>query len=157
MEAHTAFKIFADVLVPLRQLNEALAYRRPEKSLLGSLRKGRPPALANGALRKEPAPAPKPSRAAADQAARLAKPDDDIAQAERAVVRIASGTPKKHVARKEIERQLQQIKGFSKIGAKAYFGKQHYQGLMLEIGKRNKLIKVKPGKSLSASVMYVPE
>ena len=72
-------------------------------------------------------------------------------------MRIASGTPKKHVARKEIERQLQQIKGFSKNGAKAYFGKQHYQGLMVEIGKRNKLIKVKPGKGLSASVMYVPE
>lgn len=159
MEAHTAFKIFADVLVPLRQLNEALAYKRPEKSLLGSLRKGRPPALANGALKKDPAPVPRPSRVAPDQAARLAKPDDDglIAQAERAVVRIASGTPKKHVARKEIERQLQQIKGFSKNGAKAYFGKQHYQGLMLEIGKRNKLIKVKPGKSLSASVMYVPD
>ena len=31
MEAHTAFKIFADVLVPLRQLSEALTYKRAEK------------------------------------------------------------------------------------------------------------------------------
>ena len=163
MEAHTAFKIFADALVPLRQLSEALTYKRPEKGLLGSLRKGRGPAPANGAATKEPAPAPRTSPPAGDQVGKRpkpeSKPDDEglIAQAERAVMRIASGTPKKHVPRKEIERQLQQIKGFSKQGAKAYLGKHHYQGLMVEIGKRNKSIKVKPGKSLSASVMYVPD
>jgi hypothetical protein len=139
-----------------------MAYKRPEKGLLGGLRKGRKPAPADGAVTKEPAPPAKAAPPAGEAARRPRpepKPDEEnlIAQAERAVVRIASGTPKKHVARKEIERQLQQIKGFSKKGAKAYFGKHHYQGLMVEIAKRNKAIKVKPGKSLSASVMYVPE
>jgi len=159
MEAHTAFKIFADVLVPLRQLSEAVAYKRPQKGLLGSLRQGGRAAAANSPAAKEHAPAAKASPPAGDQAGKPAKTDGEspIAQAERAVVRIASGTPKRHVARREIERQLQQIKGFSRSGTKAYFGKQHYQGLMMEIGKRNKLIKVTRAKGLSAAVMYVPE
>jgi uncharacterized LabA/DUF88 family protein len=158
MDSHTAFKIYADVLVPLRQLGEAMAYERPKKGLLGPLRKagaaaaGPAPAASKAppAAKKAPAPAP---------ASRSSEPDyiGLIAQAERAVVRVASRTPKKFVARKEIEGQLQQIKGFKKRGANAYLGKQHYQGLMAEIGKRNKRIIVKPGRSLSASVMYVPE
>jgi hypothetical protein len=52
---------------------------------------------------------------------------------------------------------LQQIKGFKKTVAKAYCGDQHYQGLMVEIAKRNKRIRVKPEKSHSASVVYVPD
>ena len=80
-----------------------------------------------------------------------------LAQAERAVVRVASRAPKTDVSRKTIEGQLRQIKGFKKTGAGAYFGKEHYQALMLEIGRRNGRIKVRPGRGLSASVMYVPD
>ena len=82
---------------------------------------------------------------------------DLLAQAERAVVRVASRTPKKFVTRKAIEGQLQQIGGFRKKGPNAYLGREHYQGLMVEIGKRDKRIRVQPGRGQSASVMYVPE
>jgi hypothetical protein len=80
-----------------------------------------------------------------------------LVQAERAVLRVTSRTPKKFVARKAIERQLQQINGFKKTGPNAYLGKKHYQGLMTEIARLNKQIRVQPGRSQSASVMYVPE
>ena len=73
------------------------------------------------------------------------------------MVRVASRTPKKFVPRRTIEGQLQQIDGFKKKGPHAYFGRQHYQGLMTELAKRNKRLKVQPGRSQSASVMYVPE
>jgi hypothetical protein len=156
--AHTAFKIFADVLIPLRLLNEALGYKRQKKSIL-ELRKPRRPAVTpasvNGTTPTPPKsasvlPTPKTSKAT-----ELAG-DSAIAQAERLVVRLASRTPKKHIARKEIEAQLRQIEGFKKSGPQAYLGKRHYQGLMGEIAKRDARIKVKHGKNLSASVMYVP-
>ena len=154
--AHTAFKIYADILIPLRLLNEALGYRRQKKSILELRKPRRPaatPAAVNGATPAHPKPAPAPAPKAA-KTAELA--DSAIAQAERLVVRLASRTPKKHIARKEIEAQLRQIEGFKKSGAQAYLGKRHYQGLMGEIAKRDKRVKVKPGKNLSASVMYVP-
>jgi hypothetical protein len=155
MGAHTAFRIYADILVPLRQLSEAVTYKPPKKKLLESLRK---PAAASAA--KATANGARPvSGDSGQQASKAADgmADEPIAQAERAVVRVASRTPKNHAARRDIEAQLQQIKDFKKSGAKAYLGKKHYQGLMLEVAKRNKRIKVKPGKNLSASVMYVPE
>ena len=157
ISAHTAFKIYADVLVPLRRLNDALGYRRQKKSILELRRPRRAtatPASTNGAQRaspKTPSAAPPKPVMSADPAG-----DAPIAQAERLVVRLASRTPKKHIARKAIEGQLQQIKGFKKTGAEAYLGKGHYQGLMGEIAKRDKRVKVKPGKNHSASVMYVP-
>jgi hypothetical protein len=157
ISAHTAFKIYADVLVPLRRLNEALGYtRRKKKSVLELRSPRRPPVTpvsTNGAqsanLKPTPAPAPKSDKSTEPAG-------DGIAQAERLVVRLASRTPKKHIARKEIEAQLRQIAGFKKTGAQAYLGKGHYQGLMGEIAKRDKRVKVKPGKNHSASVMYVP-
>jgi hypothetical protein len=155
MGAHTAFRIYADVLVPLRQLGEASTYARPKKKLLDSLRKPASTAAAKTALNGVRVPAGE----TAPQVTKSPEPTQDelIALAERAVVRIASRTPKNHIARKDIEAQLQQIREFKKSGAKAYLGKKHYQGLMLEVARRNKRIKVKPGKNLSASVMYVPE
>jgi len=159
MDSHTAFNIYADVLVPLRQLSEAMAYERPKKGLLGPLRKaGAPPATSVAATKAPPTPKKAPPVAGApDVKARELDYIGLIAQAERAVVRVASRTPKKFVARREIEGQLQQIKGFKKRGANPYLGQQHYQGLMLEVAKRNKRIIVKPGRSNSASVMYAPE
>ena len=154
MDAHTAFKIFADVLVPLRHLREALTYKRPKKDLLGALRKSVQPGATPAAAGKAAAAG---QRAATASAKAPESTESLLAQAERAVVRIASRTPKKHVARREIEAQLRQIKGYKTSGAGAYFGKQHYQGLMVEVGRRNKRIKAKPGKNNSASVMYVPE
>jgi len=143
------------VLVPLRQLGEASTYARSKKKLLDSLRKPASTAAAKTALNGVRVPAGE----TAPQVTKSPEPTQDelIALAERAVVRIASRTPKNHIARKDIEAQLQQIREFKKSGAKAYLGKKHYQGLMLEVARRNKRIKVKPGKNLSASVMYVPE
>jgi hypothetical protein len=151
MGAHTAFRIFADVLVPLRRLNEALGYRRQKKSILDLRKASAKKQGAQPADRKAtPAPTPKPRKAR--------EPDLEsmIAEAERVVVRLASRTPKKQVTRKQIEAQLQGIKGFKKIGAQAYLGKSHYQGLMEEIARRDKRVKVKAEKNKSASVMYVP-
>jgi NYN domain len=154
MDAHTAFRIYADVLVPLRHLSEALTYTRSKGKLLGALRKtnghapGKTPPIARGTATSN-----------GHQTASVveAAPENLIAQAERAVMRIASRTPKIHVPRKDIEAQLRLIKEFRKTGAKAYLGKRHYQGLMLEVSRQNRRIKVKPGRNLSASVMYVPE
>lgn len=158
MDAHTAFKIFADVLIPLRHLmSEGLVYKPSKNGILRKLRKKTPPkTMASAPARTSPASAPK--RPAAEEAGKGKASDETLlAQAERAVVRVASRTPKKFVSRKAIEDQLQQIEGFKKRGADAYLGKQHYQGLMMEIAKRDRRIKVQPGRNLSASVMYVPE
>ena len=156
MDAHTAFNIFADVLIPLRHLqSEGLIYKRSPSGLLRGLRKKTP---ANGPVRQPAKAAPKGPPADGTEASKAKVGDQSLlAQAERAVVRIASRTPKKYVTRKVIEGQLQQIKGFKKNGAGAYLGKQHYQGLMTEIGKRDKRIRVQPGRGQSASVMYVPD
>jgi hypothetical protein len=156
-DAHTAFRIYADVVVPLRHLNAAQTYQRTKKKLLETLRKpaaAGPSVPTNGAAVLNDKPA--------GTKMRLAKPpaptaSELMAQAERAVVRIASRTPKKHVARKEIEAQLQHIKGFKKNGTNAYLGKRHYHGLMAEVARRDQRIKVKPGRNQSASVMYVPD
>jgi hypothetical protein len=154
MGAHTAFRIFADVLVPLRRLNEALGYRRQKKSILELRKPSAKTAVKDGAQPADRKAAP----AATAKPRKAREPDLDslIAEAERAVVRLASRTPKKQVTRKQIEAQLQGIKGFKKIGAQAYLGKHHYQGLMEEIAKRDRRVKVKPEKNKSASVMYVP-
>ena len=162
MVSHTVFSIYADVVVSVREpLSDGVSYARPKNGLLEALRKQK---ASNGApaeaatLRSPPA---KPSQAGgADPAKGKWKgpgTSDPLAQAERAVLRAASRTPKNFVPRKTIERQLQQIKGFKKTGPDAYLGKRHYQGLMLEIARMNKRIKVQPGRSQSASVMYVPE
>jgi hypothetical protein len=154
MDAHTAFRIYADILIPMRLLNEALGYKRQKKSILELRKPRRPTATAAPSKVAQPA-SPKPASAPKPQ-----KPvdpfSDAIGQAERLVVRLASRSPKKHIARKEIEAQLQQIKGFKKSGGEAYLGKRHYQGLMSEIAKRDMRVKVKPGRNNSASVMYVP-
>jgi uncharacterized LabA/DUF88 family protein len=160
MDAHTAFNIFADVLIPLRHLkSEGLTYKRPDAGLLRGLRKKAAP---DGPVRPPgktaPAAAPKGPPAQGTEASKVKAADQSLlAQAERAVVRVASRTPKTYVTRKAIEGQLRQIKGFKKNGADAYLGKQHYQGLMMEIGKRDKRVKVLPGRGQSASVMYVPD
>jgi NYN domain len=155
MDSHTAFKIFADVLVPTRQLGEALTYKRPNTGLLGALRKSSPRRGSSAATQTA---AKDDSPGSSRQDRKSIKPDheDPMVQAERAVLRVAGRTPKKFVPRRTIERQLDQIKDFRKTGANAYLGEHHYQGLMLAIGKRNKRIKVTPGRSESASVMYVP-
>ena len=155
MDAHTAFRIYADVLVPLRHLQEAVTYKRSKGKLLGSLRKTN----GDGAGKGQPVARGPAAANGSHQAASVieATPENLIAQAERAVMRIASRTPKIHVPRKDIEAQLRLIKEFKKTGAKAYLGKRHYQGLMLEVSRQNRRIKVKPGRNLSASVMYVPE
>ncbi len=156
MDSHTAFNIFADVLIPMRNLQgEGLVYRRPKRGLLKALRpKGSPRAPAK--LPSAASPQGMSSRAA-DAPPSKASDADLLTQAERAVVRVASRTPKKFVTRKAIEGQLRQIGGFRKTGPNAYFGREHYQGLMVEIGKRDKRIRVQPGRGQSASVMYVPE
>lgn len=155
INSHTAFKIFADVLVPTRQLGEALSYQRQDKGLLSALRKSparsasTPPTV--GPTTKGHAPRP------AGKVRKTPNEEELLAQAERIVVRVAGRTPKKHVSRRKIESQLQQIDGFKKTGAAAYLGKHHYQGLMMALSKRDKRIKVEPEKGHSASVMYVPE
>src|SRR5262245_48463527 len=128
MAAHTAFRIYADVLVPARRLvNDAFTYRRSESRLLANLRRksrddGVPTPVVNGA----PAPVgeapimPRAEAGVGDEAL------DTLAQAERAVLRVASRTPKKDVTRRAIEGELQQIKGFKKSGVNAYLGKKHY-------------------------------
>jgi hypothetical protein len=157
MASHTAFKIYADVLVPLRQLtSDAFSYRRQESNLLARLgRKRRREAVAAPTANEASAPA---SKAAPSPSAQARESDEEIlAQAERAVLRIASRTPKQHVPRKGIERELAQIKGFKKSGASAYLGRKHYQGLMLEVAKRNSHVKVRAARGHSAMVMYVPD
>jgi uncharacterized LabA/DUF88 family protein len=150
MDSHTAFSIYADVVVPLRQLNDAFMYKRKPKGFLNPFRSTifipRAPSLSAKPADKA-SPATKPQTSTVSSA---------LSEAERAVVRLASRTPKKFVPRKEIERQLQQIKGFKKNGTNAYFGRKHYQALMLEIARKNSHVIVRPGKALSASVMYVP-
>jgi hypothetical protein len=155
--SHTVFSIYADVVVPVRELvNEGLSYARPQRGWLQRVQKGKPPGGTQApAAKAAPAQAPKPVRAAAKDTAPA--PQDLLVQAERAVLRVASRTPKKFVQRRAIEGQLQQIKGFRKIGPNAYLGKQHYWGLMQEVGRMNKRIKVQQGRNNSASVMYVPE
>jgi len=150
MESHTAFSIYADVLIPLRQLNDAFMYKKKPKGLLNSFRNT---ISLTPDLEGPPMPAIKPSPSIDVHPSSSAS---GLNEAERAVVRLASRTPKKFVPRKAIERQLQQIKGFKKTGTNAYFGTKHYQALMLEIAKNNAHIRVRPGKALSASVMYVP-
>ena len=168
MVSHTAFSIFADLVLPVRELvTEGLSYRRPERAgWLERLRKWMPP-------KGPPRPAAKPATASA-KAAQAGVAEDQgkgedqakgkagmlqspLAQAERAVLRVASRTPQKHVARKAIETELQLIKGFKKTGANAYLGKKHYLGLMQEVARMNARIKIEPGRNNSASVMYVPE
>lgn len=158
MDAHTAFNIFADVLVPLRELmSEGLVYKRTKGGILGNLRNKTTARGAVGAAGKGPQTSA-PKRLALDEAGKGKASDESLlAQAERAVVRVASRTPKKFVTRRAIEDQLQQLEGFKKRGPDAYLGKQHYQGLMMDISKRNKRIKVQAGRNQSASVMYVPE
>src|SRR5262245_35680055 len=156
INSHTAFKIFADVLVPTRQLGEALSYTRQDKGLLSALRKSpaaceSPHPTTGPTTTTEQAPRP------AGKLRKTANEEELLAQAERIVVRVAGRTPKKHVSRRKIEGQLQQIDGFKKTGAAAYLGKHHYQGLMIALGKRDKRIKVEAEKGHSASVMYVPE
>lgn len=160
MDSHTAFNIFADVLIPMRNLHgEGLSYRRPKRGLLKALRTKDLPKGAPSAPAKAPPAASQhvPSHHPADGLTSMMADADLLAQAERAVVRVASRTPKKFVTRKAIEGQLQQIGGFRKKGPSAYLGREHYQGLMVEIGKRDKRIRVQPGRGQSASVMYVPE
>jgi uncharacterized LabA/DUF88 family protein len=158
MDAHTAFNIFADVLIPLRHLQiEGLVYKRSPSGLLRGLRKNTQ-ANRRQPAKSAPAASPKGAPAGGTEASKVKAGDQSLlAHAERAVVRLASRTPKKHVTRKAIEGQLQQIKGFKRNGAGAYLGKQHYQGLMMELGKRDKRIRVQPGRGQSASVMYVPD
>lgn len=159
MAAHTAFKIFADVLVPMRHLvSDAFSYRRPKSRLLARLgRKGAGEAVPASASSEAEAPATKAPSVSSAQPGENGERWDVVAQAERAVLRVASGTPKTHVPRKAIERQLKQISGFKKTGADAYLGKKHYQGLMLAVAKRNGRVKVLPMRGHSAAVMYVPD
>jgi hypothetical protein len=160
MVSHTAFRIYADLLVPVRELtSEGLSYTRPEHGWLQALVKRRP-AHAGAASGRTAATPVRPAQAGAavDQTQGKAGPALSLlAQAERAVLRVASRTPQKFVPRKDIEEELQLIKGFKKAGPNAYLGKQHYQGLMLEVARMNKRIKVQQGRNNSASVMYVPE
>jgi len=157
MDSHTAFSIYADVVVPVRELvGEGLTYRRPKNGLLEALRqKSQSESAGSVAVTAAAARAPAAGRADPGDG-KGGQAQGQIAQAERAVLRVTSRTPKKFVARKAIERQLQQIKGFKKTGPNAYLGKRHYQGLMTEIARLNKQIRVQPGRSQSASVMYVP-
>jgi hypothetical protein len=158
MVSHTAFSIYADVVVPVRELvSEGLTYTRPKNGLLEVLRKGKVPKGASAPAARAPAAVAKPRTSAADAGKGAGPQPGSLPLAERAVLRLASRTPKTFVPRKTIERQLQQINGFKKTGPNAYLGKKHYQGLMLEIARMNKRIKVQPGRGLSASVMYVPE
>jgi NYN domain len=161
MVSHTAFSIYADLVVPVRELVSAgLTYAPPERRWLRSLVKGKPPdCSARPAGRATAAPArPSQAGATADQAKGKGAPAPSLlAQAERAVLRVASRTPQKFVPRKAIEKELQLIKGFKKAGPNAYLGKQHYQGLMLEVARMNRRIRVQQGSNNSASVMYVPE
>jgi len=156
--SHTAFSIYADLVVPMRELvSEGLAYARPANGLLQALRSSRGGASTPAAKAPVATARPKAGASGAAQGKGAGTPAELLAQAERAVVRVASRTPKTFVARRTIERQLQQIKGFKKTGPNAYLGKAHYQGLMLEIARMNKRIKVQQGPKQSASVMYVPD
>jgi hypothetical protein len=166
MAAHTAFSIYADLVVPVRALvNEGLTYARPpQRGWLPILQlpflQGWMPAA--GAPQSAAQPAAQPARPAqpggpGQDKAKPQSPHELLAQAERAVVRVASRTPKQFVPRRTIERQLQEIKGFKKKGQNCYLGKQHYLGLMQEVARMDSRIMVKPGLSNSASVMYLPE
>ena len=162
MVSHTAFSIYADVVVPVRELvNEGLTYARPERRWMRSLVERKLPDSSSTPSTGRPSTAPaKPAQAGADtdRARRKGGPALSLlAHAERAVLRVASRTPQKHVPRRAIEKELQLIKGFKKAGQDAYLGKQHYQGLMLEVARMNKRIKVQQGRNNSASVMYIPE
>lgn len=161
MVSHTAFSIYADTVLPMRELvSEGLSYARPERGWLRSLLDGTSP---NGGSASADKPAgaptrPSPAGATAGQTKGKTAPTLSlVALAERAVLRVASRTPQKFVPRKDIEKELQLIRGFKKGGPNAYLGKQHYQGLMLEVARMNKRIKVQQGRNNSASVMYVPE
>jgi hypothetical protein len=157
MDSHTAFSIYADVVVPVRELvSEGLTYRRPKNGLLEVLRQKGADKGASATVMASAAASARAAGRAEPGDAKGAHAQGQLAQAERAVVRVTSRTPKKFVARKAIERQLQQINGFKKTGPNAYLGKRHYQGLMTEIARLNKQIRVQPGRSQSASVMYVP-
>jgi hypothetical protein len=150
MESHTAFSIYADVLIPQRQLNDAFVYKTKPKGLLNSIR---------NTISLTPGLDPPPEAAIRPSPATNVQPSSSwcvLNGAHGGGGRRPSPTPKKFVPRKEIERQLQQIKGFKKTGTNAYFGRKHYQALMLEIAKNNSQIRVRPGKAQSASVMYVP-
>jgi uncharacterized LabA/DUF88 family protein len=167
MVSHTTFSIFADQVLPVRELlSEGLSYRRPQRGgPLQRLRKWMPKGMGRAAA-KAIVSSGKPARAGtAEERAtgeepakgKAGMPQSPLAQAERAVLRVASRTPQKHVARKAIEKELSLIKGFKKTGANAYLGKQHYLGLMQEVAGMNARIKIEPGRNNSASVMYVPE
>jgi hypothetical protein len=163
MVSHTAFSIYADLVVPVRELvNEGLTYARPERRWMRSLVERKfPPGGSSTPPTGRPTTGPaKPTQAGADidwTKGKGGPPLSPLAQAERAVLRVASRTPQKYVPRRVIEKELQLIKGFKKAGPNAYLGKQHYQGLMLEVARLNRRIKVQQGRNNSASVMYVPE
>jgi hypothetical protein len=163
MSVHTAFKIYADLVVPVRELvNDGLTYARPAQrgwpQLLARWKAVGGTAGAGGKLpgstRKRPED--RDANSGKDQD-RAYGPQDPLAQAERAVLRATNRTPKKFVPRRTIEGQLKQIKGFKKTGPNAYLGRQHYLGLMQAIARINKHIKVQPGLANSASVMYLPD
>lgn len=163
MVSHTAFSIYADLLLPVRELmSQGFTYSRPENGWLRSLVKSKAESASGARAGSQAGATPASAShngATADEAKGKAAPPAliPLAQAERAVLRVASRTPQKFVPRREIEKELQLIKGFRKAGPNAYLGRQHYQGLMLEVARRNKRIKVQQGRNNSASVMYVPE
>jgi hypothetical protein len=165
MVSHTAFSIYADLVVPVRA-GERGSHLYPAGARLGAgpaqmdAAQGR---SGRGSLSRPWCPAGPRRLAAEDQSkdedqakGEAGMPQSPLAQAGRAVLRVASRTPQKHVARKAIEKELQLIKGFKKTGANAYLGKKHYLGLM-QVARMNARIKIEPGRNNSASVMYLPE
>lgn len=147
----TAFATHADILIPVRKLADATQYERQSRGWriwFGS-RAGQEPAQRPTAS-APPRPAPEQPRKAPPE-------NDPMEQVVIRVVRVASRKPRLYTAQKEIEKELLQLAGFTRTGKQSHLGKGSYRALMLEVGRRNKRIEVRPQGNGGAGVLYVPQ
>jgi hypothetical protein len=109
----------SDIVIPIRKFKAATTYVRPD---VWAKRVENLKALFTGQRLK---------------AWLRRKRQDPIELAVHAVVRVTSRNPGRDTPRKDIERELRKIRGFSKIGKKRYFGTGGYLRLMQKIASRS--------------------
>jgi uncharacterized LabA/DUF88 family protein len=156
---YTTYRQHADIVIPIDQFLAATAYTKPEH---GRAIK-RAIAYVSGLVwtywhKARERRAAKQAAAKAEAVAKLAATQEnellDIAVDH--VIRVTSLTPNLATARKKIENELRELRGFSTTGRNKYLGKGNYQALMREIAKKTNRIKVSAAYSGGISVTYVP-
>jgi len=124
------YRDHADVVISLRELREAFAYKPAVKP-----------------ARKVSAPKPKPAAAASTSQSPVDKAAD-------AVVAVAARTPGLPVGRKTLIRALEQVGGLEKTGPNRWFGMGSYELLIAEILKRRPALKRRTAPNGGAHIFW---